>query len=446
MSTTRGTTTKALVTGIAYLDTREINKNVIDVANEADFDDLMQLIGGYRPTDQPSYHNFVNEDLFQVLTFDAGGVAGSGTVTLTVTITTTGFARRGLKLKFSNGKVGYINSVITTAGGKDSFTIKSVDGTNLTAVAGDKVAALGIVMGEGSDEVQALTYGLTKYFNLVEHMKDKTEITDIQKTSKVEVGTGYYAYLQAINQAQSFKTSISATLIAGVKSVNEYGTASPTIVDEYGGSMQTTGGLDQEISSYGISDTLVAPGTATVADVDDLLDQITAVKGPAEYLLLGSDVAWRRYDNLWKNMGSSGVTSGRLNMDGKEVDFNVEKVNYGKYKLDFASLGLQDHPQIFNFSGASAIAKNIYGIPKDKVKTQAGPGGKGGVQSRLGVRYLPNPQQGNNQGTPIIREWYTGGLAANPTSGKEVLTCHISTTQGLEALGVRQMFKQRVLA
>ena len=52
---------------------------------------------------------------------------------------------------------------------------------------------------------------------------------------------------------------------------------------------------------------------------------------------------------------------------------------------------------------------------------------------------------GANQGTDIVREWYTGGLAANPTSGKEVLTCHISTVQGLEMVGTRQAFKQRVL-
>src|SRR6185312_4632726 len=106
MSTTTGTTKKALITGIAYLDTREIEKNIVDVSNEAGFDDFAQIIEGYRPTDQPSYHHFVNEDLFQVLTFDASGVTGSGTATLTVTITSTGFARTNLKLKFANGKMG----------------------------------------------------------------------------------------------------------------------------------------------------------------------------------------------------------------------------------------------------------------------------------------------------------------------------------------------------
>ena len=445
MATSQGTTTKALITGIAYYDTREINKNVFDVANETGFDDLMTIIGGYKPTEQPNYHHFLDEDLFQVLVFDTGGVTGSPGVTLTVTVTTTGYARRGLKLKFADGKVGYINSAITTASGKDSFTIKSVDGTNLTAAAGDKVSSMGITMGEGSDEVSALSYGLTKYFNFVEHLKDKTEITDIQEASKVEVGTGYEAYRQAINQAQSFKTEISTTLIGGRKSVNEFGTASPSIVDEYGGSMQTTGGMDQEINSYGVAGADLG-GTFSLATMDTLCDQLNAVKAPASFMEILPDSAKRLKDTYFKNLASGGVTSVRLNFDGKEVDFNVSKTTHGRFDFQYGSLAILNHPQKFNFSGGPAIGKTAYGMPTDKVKVQVGPGGKGGSQYRIGVRYLPNAYAKSNQGTAWIREWYTGANNQAPTSGKEVKTCHISTTQGFEAIGTRQMYHQKVLS
>lgn len=442
---TTGTTTKALITGIAFMDTREINKNVIDVANETGFDDLMQLAGQYKVTTQANYHHFVNEDLFQVLVFDTGGVAGSGSATLTVTITSTGYARRDMKLKFSNGKVGKISSAITTASGKDSFTIKSVDGSNLTAVAADKVVSLGITTGEGSDEVTAMTYGQTKYFNLVEHMKDKTEITDIQDMARTETGTGYEAYRQAIQQAQSFKTEISSTLIGGVKSVNEFGTATPTLTDANGNSTQTTGGLDGEIGAYGVIGAVATNGTYLLSDVDTLLDQLIAVKAPSEYLQICPDSAKRKSDTMWKNMGSSGITSTQLNFNGKAIDYNVDKVSHGRFTLSYGKLPLLDHPQKFNFSGASAIGKNIYGIPLDKVKVAVGPGGQGGVENRIAVRYMRNPYANMNHGTEYVREWYTGANTDNPTSGKEVKTCHISTTQGLEALGTRHMFKQRVL-
>ncbi len=437
----RSITNKALVSAIAYMDTREINPNIIDTANEAGFDDIMMIVKRYKKTDQGSYHHFVNEDLFRVLTFDAGGVAGSGTATLTVTITTTGFIRRDNAVKFQNGKQGKVNSAITTAGGKDSFTIVSTDGSNLTAADGDKISVIGMLGGEKSDSVQNLSYGQTKYFNLLQTMKEVDEITDIQKAAKVETESSY-AYIQMIQKAQSLKTQISAALIGGTKSVNEYGTAAPTLTDQNGNSVQTTGGLDQEVTTYGVDDTVATPGTVIMADVDDLCDRLIAVKAPTDYLCLSPDSAWRKYDDMTKNLGSSGVTSARLNMDGKEVNYNISKFTKGKFSFEFGSLAITDHPQLFNFAGASNISKNIYGIPKGNVKTQ----GAGGSQPRIGVRYFPNQQSAQGHGTDIIQELYTGGLAPHPTSAVQKLQCDWTTHQGLEALGTRQMFKQLVLA
>jgi hypothetical protein len=441
MSTSRATTSKSLVTAIAFLDTRQILPGIVDVANEAGFDDLMMLTKSYKKTDQPNYHHFVNEDLFQVLVFDAGGVSGSGTTELTVTLTTTGFARRDNLVKFEDGKVGYINSAITVGSSKDSFTIKSVDGTNLTAVAGDSIAIIGLVGGEKSNSVQNLNYGQTKYFNLIQTMKDLTKITDIQKGSTVEVGGGNYMYIQAVNQAQAFKTQISAALVAGRKSVNEYGTASPTLTDQNGNSMQTTGGFDQEVTTYGVNDAVATPDVVVSADLDDLCDRLLAVKGYNNYMNLCPDKPWRKYDDYFKNLNSSGVTSAQLNVNGKDFDFNVSNWTKGKFTFQFGSMPIGDHPQIFNFTGSSSIGKNIYGVPTSKVKTQGG-----GMENRVGVRYIPNQAASKGRGTEIIQELYTGGLAPNPTSAEQVCQVDWTTHQGLECLGTRQMFKQTVLA
>lgn len=442
MSTTVGATGKAKITGITYLDTREINKNVIDVANEGGFDDLMQIIDGYKPTEQANYHNFVNEDLFQVLTIDTGTVTGSGTATLTINTTSTGFARRDQKFKI-NGKQGKISSAITTASGKDSFTFTSVDGTNITASAGDKLYPMNIVTGEGSDEVTALSYGLTKYFNLVEHMKDKTEITDIQEMSMVEVGDGYVAHLEAITQAQAFKTQISNTLFTGVKSVNQYGTASPSLTDANGNSTQTTGGVTTEIGSYGVSADVASAGTYAITDVDATCDSLTAVKAPKRFLVLSSDAVKRKSDFMWKSLGSGGLNSIRINFDEKGKDFGVDQISYGGYEFNYDVLPLLNHPQL---SAGTPESKTQYGIPMDKVKVQFGAGGKGGVERRVGVRYMPNPYASQNQGTAYVREWYTGANNDRPTSGKETKVCHISTTQGTEVLGARPMFHSKVLS
>lgn len=442
MSLTTGTTTKAKITGITYLDTREINKNVIDVANEGGFDDLMQVIDGYKPTEQPNYHHFVNEDPFQVLTIDTGTVTGTGTATLTINVTSTGFARRDQVFKL-NGKQGKISSAITTASGKDSFTFKSVDGTNITAAAGDKLYPMPIVTGEGSDEVTALSHGMTKYFNFVQHMKDKTEITDIQEMSMVEVGDGYIAHYEAITQAQAFKTQISNALFTGIKSVNEYGTASPTLTDANGNSVQTTGGVATEISSYGVEADVASAGTFAITDVDNTCDALTAVKSPRRYLVLSSDAVKRKSDFMWKSLGSGGLNSVRINFDEKGQDFGVDQISYGGYEFNYKVLPLLNHPQLM---AGTPESKNQYGFPMDKVKVQFGAGGKGGVDRRVGARYMPNPYASSNQGTAYVREWYTGANNDRPTSGKEVKTCHISTTQGAEVLGARPMFHSKVLS
>lgn len=446
MSFTRSTTDKKLVTAIAYMDTREINPNLINQACDNGFDDLMLAIKRYKPTKQADYHHFVNEDVLQVLEFDTGGVAGSGTPTLTVTITSTGFARRGLKLLFENDAVGMINSAITTAGGKDSFTITSVNGGNLTAAAGDKVSAIGIVVGEGSKEVQSINYGQTKYFNQIETLRDKRKISDIQSNTTVEIGNGYYIYTQAEQQAIAFKLQLSATLTAGVKSANQYGTASPSLVDENGGSVQTTGGWVNEIESYGVKDSVATPGTVGGTDVDDLLDQLNAVKAPADYIVAAPDAAWRKYDDYFKNLGSSGVTSARLNVDGTEVNLNVNKFTKGRFTLEFASLRLLDHPQLSYFAGSSSLGKKIYGWPKDNKVKVVDRDGKGSSEPRIGVRYLPNKNASNNRGTEYIEEWYTGALAPTPTDGEHALTSHMLTHQGTECLGTKQMFRQIVLS
>lgn len=54
MSFTRSTTDKKLVTAIAYMDTREINPNLINQACDNGFDDLMLAIKGISPPSRPT--------------------------------------------------------------------------------------------------------------------------------------------------------------------------------------------------------------------------------------------------------------------------------------------------------------------------------------------------------------------------------------------------------
>lgn len=447
MAFATGTVTKKLVSAIAYMDTREINKGVINVQGDGGLEGLMIAAKRYKLTNQPRYHNFTNENELEVLVIDS--VTGSGTATLTITVTTTGFTRRGDKFLLSNGKVAMVNSAVTTSASKDSFTATSVDATNLTAVAGDKLSPNGLVVGEKSLAVTALTYGQTKYFNQIEILADKVSMTDVQMKSTVEVGDGYYMYTQSFSQARSFKLKLGASLLGGVKSVNEFGTASATLTDKDGNSVQTTGGLYNEVNTYGIADSVATPGTVLMSDTDDLYDQINAVKGPNDYLNLSPDNSWRKYDDMFKNLGTADtVKSARIDMNGNEVDYNVTKYSKGRFNFEFGSLSILDHPELFNFAGSSAIGKSIIGIPKDKIKVESETGdtGTSSIEPRVGIRYMANPKANLNQGTEYVQEFESGGLAKQPTSEEQVLNIHFLSRQGMEVLGAKHMFRQRVSA
>jgi hypothetical protein len=442
---TRGILGKAEVTGIAFLDDREIKTSIIDISNEMQFSDIMALGGRYSKTKMPSYHQFIDEDLFAICVIDA--VTGSGTATLSVTLTAaggTGTVRSGDKLKFSNDKVGIISSAITTASSKDSFTVKSVDGTNLTAAAADKMSVIGTTVGQASTGVTNINYAVSKEFNLIEAMRETDQITDIQNASVVTVeinGQPKYSFYQAIKKAQSFKTRISSTLIAGNKSVNEFGTASPTLTDAQGNSTQTTGGLYQETSTKGVNTALATLGTVVLADLDTTCDALNAVKAPSDYLFLCPDKAKRAYSKFTKALGSSGVTSAKLEFDGNEVgrfNYNVDQITYGKYVLQFGKLDLLDHPQLFAFSGSSSAGKAVYGIPKGSVNTIGS-----GVQPRIQIRYMDH---GFKSGTTQIAEWRTGGMADTPTDDSATKKCHWLTYQGLECAGTKQFLLQSALS
>lgn len=445
MALGQGVIGKKQVTAIAFMDTREINDGLVNIQDDGGFDGLMIAAKRYKPTDQPQYHHFVNENVLEVLVIDTAGVSGSGTPTLTITVNTQGFARRGDKFLLSNLKMGMINSAVTNAASKDSFTLTSVDGTNLTAIAGDKLSPAGLVVGEKSLEVTALTYGQTKYYNQIEILADKVAMTDVQMKSRVEIGDKYYMYTQAAAQARSFKLKLSASLWGGVKSVNQYGTSSPSLLDKDGNSVQTTGGVYNEVTTYGVAGSVATPGTVISADIDTLCDSLLAVKAPNEYLNITPDKSWRKYDDYFKNLGSSGITSARLTVDGNEIDLNVSKFQKGKFMFEFAGLGLLDHPEVYNFVGGSAIGKSIVGFPKDKIKVE-GSTGASSMEPRVGIRYMPNPKADLNQGTEYVQEFESGGLAKSPTSAEQVLNLHWLSRQGAEVQGAKVMFTQRVTA
>ena len=442
-------TTKAYVSALdSMLDTREINKMVTDIANEEQLTDILDLAGKTKPTKQSIYYNFVNESLFKLGDTTGATVLNSGTASVTTTFTaaTSGVARKGDLVLFPTGAVvGQIQSV-STSSSQDTVVIKSVGGGNITHTAGQKLSInFSFAAGENSVSPTNIQFGLTKYSNKVQIFRETSKITDVQNASTIEVefnGKPSFIVKDHIEKAMLLKGKINAAFIGGDMSATSFSDASPSLVDQYtlngdgGGAVQTTRGIDKYITSYGVNATVGSAGTVAIADVDAMCDALTAARAPKSYTVLGSKAALRTYSKFWKNLGSSGVTSARLIVDGKEIDFSVEKVEYGGYEFNYGRLPILDNPNIFS---QTSIAKAAYYIPMDKKVKVLG----GDYQSAIQVRYFPKQSV---YGSDMINESHDGALSpVNPNGQGQYFRMDYVTTQGLEVLGAQFFGKHNVL-
>lgn len=144
-----------------------------------------------------------------------------------------------------------------------------------------------------------------------------------------------------------------------------------------------------------------------------------------------------------KNLASSGVTSVRLNIDGRTLDFEVEQLKYRGWTFDFVHVPIFDHPQLFSSTLRADINGSLYFIPKGQVDTV-----DNGRQPYMQIRHTPTPFTGssaNKSANGIVTEWRTGALAEIPTSDTLELRTNWETAQGLEALAVKHMQKYRVV-
>lgn len=447
MAVTQGAITKSYVSAIAFLDQRDINPNLLDVARDSYFTDIMKLVNRYKEAKVPIYNHFVNNDVFATATIQSVS-SGYGTSIMTVVLTaaTGGYARPGDLVRISNtnshGRQARIMTV-TSVSSVDTLRLQSVDNTPLFAATNDTITFQSNAFGEKSDTPTSRRYPVTRYVNQVQVFREADEITDIQKVSKIEVtvnGQPYYTPIQHIYKLKALNGFISAQMIAGVQSTTLFQDSNPIMADTNGLPIQTTMGLDQYITTYGISDSAASLGTMTFADMDSIIDNFLANKAPLQQLGWMGSLARRPWDVWLKNLGSSGVNSVRLVIDGKEVNMEVDRVSYGNAEFEFIHLPIFDHPQLFPYGIVPEMVGSTYFTPKDKIQVEGG-----GMEPRIQIRYLPKPMAGgNSQSNGIITEWNTGALAPIPTNSVMVWHSDWWTNQGLEILGAVHMQRFRV--
>lgn len=435
---------------ISLLIDDEINRSVVDIYNWEGFTDVMGLKGRYKESKQPVYHDYVNADIGIQLVVEST-TTGSSTLTVVVTSGTTGLVAKNYLVMFPNGKVGHIQNIVT-ASDKDSLTIQSVDGTNLTNVAGYKLDVFSKAVGEASIAGTNKRRSLTKYVNSVQIITNVNEETDIAKVSPVRVdfqGKPYFYLKNIIEKMMEWKGWVNGMCIGGTLGSTLFSDTSGTLVDpDGGGNVQTSRGLDQYTQTYGVNDTVASAGTWSLADHGDVIAQLLAVRAMiSNYELYMSSAVKQKVDNHLKNLGSSSVNSVVIQAAANattKMNFEVEEFSYGQMTARMIPMRILDNNKMFS---QTSIVKSIYYVPVDSVQTLGS-----GVQPRIQMRWQSHGISDNlNKGDKIWGEWHSGPMSrVTPQLGIEndrsIWRTNWKTIQGVQVLGAQHLAKSVVLA
>jgi hypothetical protein len=466
MAVSQGTMVKSFVSAIDFLDQRDIDPNIYDQSRDRAFTDIMKMVNRTKPAKMFFYNNFVNNDVYEVANV-ASVTSGSGSPTVVFVINSaTTFPRVGDLIKTSNASNIGKQALVTAVSGT-SITVQSVDNSNFTVAASDKVQFGSNAFPEQSGAPKNRRYGLTKYYNNIQIFREVDEISDVQKVAKIEVNVGGDYHIlpyQTVQKVIKLNGDISVQMLAGTASASSLvgtpytnntlftnaapGASSPTLTATDGAGntgipVQTTGGLDWYCINYGINDSATTLGTFGFVELDEIIDNFIANKAPTDMMVFMGSRAYRLISKFLKQLGSSSVDSRRLNVDGKDFDFNVEHLSYGGYEFDFVHVPIFDHPQLFSATLVADVNGSMYFVPKDQVDTV-----DNGRQPRMQIRYTPTPFMGsaaNKSSNGMITEWRTGALAEIPTSSTMQLHTDWETAQGLECLAVKHFQKYRVI-
>jgi len=449
MAASIGSISKSYVSAFTAVDTRELDPKVTDITNEARFINTLFRAGRALPVTQWFYRTWVNEQLFKQGDTTGATVTGSGTASVTTafTVATSGMVRKNDLVQFATSqKIAHVQNV-TTASSIDTVVLKSVDGTNITHTAGEKIIIFGRAVGEKSTYGSNLRFGNTSYINKVQIVDEVSDITDVQNAATVEWsynGSNKYIVKDHLEKKLRLERMLDAIFIKSEMSATSHEDSSPSLTDPVNsGSVQTTRGVDKYINSYGILDQVASLGTWAITDLDDAQDQLIAARSPEKYTVLAGDAVLRKIFTYLKGLGSSGVVSAFLNVDGKDLDYTVQKLDHGKFSYQFVSMNVLDDPDLF---GGSIEQKSAYFLPMDlKVKAhESAMSASGGSRPAIQTRYIKSQTKFGNE---MVSEVHSGALSpVNPNGDDMIWKTRWITAQGLECLGVQHFLRHRVLS
>jgi hypothetical protein len=295
-----------------------------------------------------------------------------------------------------------------------------------------------------------LSYGLKKYSNKVQIFKNSYKLSDVELTNKISVqynGQEYYMYAAQHYALTRFRNDIAFGLLFGKGNAsafsdfdNDYtsalqagligGVNTTQVVDGDGNPVQFTKGLVEWCKDGMDFDSNTGTptnplGTFGLDDMGNIVRVMDKTRAPMSYMLFAGVGAKIGMDNVIKNLGSSGITSVRIQANGSSIDFGME--SFSLYGRQFITKAMP----VFSHEAGEVLGANatntVLFVPNDKIKVHAG----AGSVDRMRVRFLEGPNT-----NLAYKEWMLGGLAPTPTDSRSVLECVYESAQGLEVLGI----------
>lgn len=447
MAASTGIINKSYVSALdPILDTREINKLITDVYNEDELSDILISANRRIPSVQPVYYTFYDDPIIKSITVTTNTGTSTVQVTPALSAGTSGYARIGDMVMFTNNIVGIITAV-SSSSGIDTLTIKSVAGANITLGSSDTLSLFSRAVGENSATGTNIRYGLSKITNKLQLFREYSRITDVQNASTVEVnfqGQPKYIFKDHWEKRVKMKSDLNAMIWGSDMSVTSFSDTNPFLVDTVtgdgglagNGAIQTSRGINKYTDLYGVNLVNGTLGTYQKVNLDDLVQNLLNVRAPKKQLACCSTLAKTTTDTYYKALGSSGVNSVRLVVDGKELDMEVDKVNYGKFEFHYMVVPMFDHPVTL---ASGTIPKYIFHIPYDnKVKVEGG-----GSEAQIRIRFFPSQ---SIYGDGVTEEIHYGALSrVNPNGTGRYWGVDWFSNQGLEFLAPQFIVKQRVI-
>ena len=415
------------------IDFRQIYRQVLNVTNEEySFFDILDLQGRKEKTDSPTYHSGANIDIKQIETISSVPTvvtpSPQGVISFDIANTVgTARVRQGDIILFASGYTGYV----TTKAGSSTITLtvkavaSTVTAANLAAANTQKIAILSNASGEGSKSRENLRLGMATEYNQVQKVKDNYEISDIEGANKVEFDWGGgrgYAYKTELETLMRFRSEISNGLMFNELSAANWSSASPTLVDTAGNSVQTTKGLRSYIKGGGIN---LTGQTINAAFYATMARGFSSARTPNAFMVYQGVEGCIAHDNFGATIAANQLsTQAQLMVDGKKIDLGLTSITLYGYKYTLVRMPMLDHRAITNFSGGAGFQKEMYYVPEGKIKTVAGE-----MVDRIRYRYMPTKDQG------MIYETNHGRQAPVPNGEEDTWRKVYSAIGGLEVFG-----------